>query len=286
MKFFTPVTVNPPQTLLSPGNRIMLLGSCFADSIGEKMTAAGLGVCVNPFGTLYNPASILSAVRRLDSQALFVDADCVPMGAGAGRICSFEHHTSFARQTPEEFLQNANAKLLDARAFWQSCDTLILTLGTSFVWRHHGRVVSNCLKRPAKEFTRRMLTVQESLDCLRAIASLHPEKRLILTVSPIRHLGDGAHANTISKASMLLAVDEFIGSNSVAADYFPAYEIMMDELRDYRFYAEDLLHPTPAAVSHIWDRFLDTFFSPSDQDALRACEKTFRHSQHRPLDTR
>ena len=283
----------------------MLLGSCFADSIGEKMSAAGLGVCVNPFGTLYNPASILSAVRRLDSQALFVDADCVPMGAGAGRICSFEHHTSFARQTPEEFLQNANAKLLDARAFWQSCDTLILTLGTSFVWRHDGRVVSNCLKRPAKEFTRRMLTVQESLECLRSIASSHPEKRLILTVSPIRHLGDGAHANTISKSSLLLAVDEFIGSiakekspacgnalsgsvpcPTVAAEYFPAYEIMMDELRDYRFYAEDLLHPTPAAVSHIWDRFLDTFFSPSDQDALRACEKTFRHSQHRPLDTR
>lgn len=265
------------------------------------MTAAGLSVCVNPFGTLYNPASILSAVRRLDSSALFEAGDCVPMGAGAGRICSFEHHTSFARQTLEEFLQNANSKLLDARAFWQSCDTLILTLGTSFVWRHDGRVVSNCLKLPAKEFTREMLTVQESLECLRDIASLHPEKRLILTVSPIRHLGDGAHANTISKASLLLAVDEFIGRrkqdehtgggdnlpcHSVAADYFPAYEIMMDELRDYRFYAEDLLHPTPSAVSHIWDRFLDTFFSPSDLPALRANEKTSRHSQHRPLDTR
>ena len=278
MKFFTPVSIDPPKVPVSLGSRIMLLGSCFADSIGEKMTAAGMQVCVNPFGTLYNPASIQSAVERLDGEAPFYPADCVPMGAGADRICSFEHHTSFARKTIEEFLQNANAKLLEARDFWKTCDTLILSLGTSFVWQHEGRVVSNCLKRPAKEFTRKMLSVQESSECLQKIASAHPAKHLIITVSPIRHLGDGAHSNTLSKASLILAADAI-----PQADYFPAYEIMMDELRDYRFFAEDLLHPSPAAVSFIWDRFLYTFVDPADIEPIHANEKAARLSAHRSI---
>ena len=280
MKFFTPVTVPPPCKTVSLSDRIMLLGSCFADSIGDKMAAAGFCVNVNPFGTLYNPESIRNAVRLLDSDALFTPAHCVPMGAGADRICSFMHHTSFARKTAEEFLQNANAKLLQARDFWKSCNTLILSLGTSFVWYHDGTAVSNCLKRPAKEFTRRMLTSEETSRLLSDIASLHPEKHLILTVSPIRHLGsDGAHANALSKASLLLATEALVNK----ADYFPAFEIMMDELRDYRFYAEDLVHPTPAAVSFIWDRFLDSFVNPSDLDAIRANEKSSRQAAHRPL---
>ena len=278
MKFFSPVSIPSPEQKVSLSDSIMLLGSCFADSIGQKMVAGGFNVNVNPFGTLYNPASILGAVNRLDSDSLFQPSDCVEMGAGAGRICSFEHHTSFARETAEEFLQNANDKLLQARVFWTSCNIVVISLGTSFAWYHSGRIVSNCLKRPAGEFSRRMLTPKESSDCLKKIVAVHPEKHVILTVSPIRHLGDGAHSNSLSKASLLLA------ANSIPeADYFPAFEILLDELRDYRFYAEDLVHPSPAAVSFIWDRFLESFTDPSSLDAIRQNEKAARQSAHRQI---
>ena len=282
MKFFTQVSIDKPRRQLSLGDGILLLGSCFADSVGGKMAASGFNCMVNPFGTLYNPESLKNAVELLDSTTLFTPGDCVPMGAGADRICSFRHHTSFARKTAKEFLSNANDKLLQARDFWHSCNTLVISLGTSFVWYHDGTAVANCLKRPAKEFTRRMLTPQESADCLLSIASTHPEKHLILTVSPIRHLGDGAHANTLSKASLMIAVDKMITHSPAVADYFPASEILLDELRDYRFYAEDLIHPSPAAVTYIWDRFLDTFVLPSDLPAIRANEKSARSLAHRP----
>ena len=276
MKLFTRINVEPLQDRFTLSDRIMILGSCFADSVGARMSSAGFDICINPFGTLYNPASILEAVRMLDSSELFGPSDCVPMGAGAGRICSFRHHTSFARTTAEEFLQNANDKLLQARDFWKDCDRLIITLGTSFAWYHDGIVVANCLKRPAAEFSRRMLTVEESAGCLQAITSAHPEKKLLLTVSPIRHLSDGAHSNSISKARLLLAAD------SVEAAYFPAYELQLDELRDYRFYAEDLVHPSPVAIDYIWERFLESCVSPADLDRIAANEKAARQSAHRP----
>ncbi len=277
MKFFSKVAFDPLRDGFSLEDRIVLLGSCFADTIGTRMAAAGFNALVNPFGTLYNPASLLRAVQRLDSQELFGPSDCIPMGAGAGRICSFEHHSSFARVSEEEFLANANEKLLHAREFWHSCNRIVLTLGTSFAWYHDGRVVSNCLKRPAAEFTRRMLCADESAECLRAIALAHPEKKMLLTVSPIRHLGDGAHANSLSKASLLLAAESV-----KEAEYFPAYEILMDELRDYRFYADDLVHPSNAASQYIWERFLESCVRQSDLEAIRVNEKAARLSAHRP----
>ena len=315
MKLTTPVTITPPQAAFSLSDRIMLLGSCFADNMGAKLADAGFSVCCNPFGTLYNPESIQNAVRRLDSGEPFGPADCVEMGAGAGRICSFEHHTSFARPTAEEFLQNAGESLRQAREFWLSANRVVLTLGTAFVWQHNGRTVANCLKRPASEFERKMLSVTEISNALQAIIAAHPEKRFLLTVSPIRHLGDGAHTNTLSKSSLLLAAAAaadsaaasgnratlgtvrggtakrwgpkdvsggWLPGSAEAAEYFPAFEIMMDELRDYRFYGEDLVHPSPAAVQYIWERFLETWVRPEDLPQIAANEKAARHSAHRP----
>lgn len=278
MKLWTKVIFPKPERPFLLEDRIMLLGSCFADSIGEKMRAAGFRVMVNPFGTLYNPASLASAVERLDSDALFGPSDCVEMGAGAGRICSFEHHTSFARESAEAFLEHANASLQEARAFWKDCNRVILTLGTSFVWCVGGKPVSNCLKRPAGEFTRRMLSPEESASLLQGVIASHPEKRFMLTVSPIRHLGDGAHANSVSKAGLLLAADSCKG-----ADYFPAYEILLDELRDYRFYAEDLVHPSVQAVGYIWEQFLEGCTDPAEAAAIADNEKAARRLAHRSI---
>lgn len=276
MKLTTQVNIVPPDEPFSLHDRVMLLGSCFADNMGAKFADSGFKVCINPFGTLYNPESIRNAVARLDSRKPFDIADCVEMGAGAGRICSFSHHTSFARPDAGEFLLNANEALRQACEFWSGANRVIITLGTALVWYHDGAAVANCLKRPASEFTRRMLTVSEISEALQAVVCAHPEKRFLFTVSPIRHMGDGAHVNSLSKASLLL------GAETVAADYFPAFEILNDELRDYRFYADDLVHPSSAAVQYIWERFLETMVSQSDLPAIAANEKAARRSAHRP----
>ena len=281
MKLSTTVNVDRLESPFRLAGKTVLLGSCFADNMGARMASAGFDVCTNPFGTLYNPASILNAVRRLDGDSLFTPADCVPMGAGAGRICTFEHHTSFSRPDAAEFLAHANECLLHARELWRSADRVIITLGTAMIWSHDGKVVSNCLKRPAAEFERRMLDEEEIRACLQQIIDSHPEKRFLLTISPIRHLGAGAHMNALSKARLLLAADACKG-----ADYFPAYEILLDELRDYRFYAEDLVHPSPVAVNIIWERFLEACVAPEDLEQVAENEKAARRSAHRPLSDR
>ena len=275
-KLYTEVEAEDNGFTVSLKDRILVLGSCFADNMGARMAEAGFDVCVNPFGTLYNPASVWSAISRLDSARLFTGDECIPMGAGAGLICSFSHHTSFARHTEEEFLTNANARLEEAAEFWKGCNKVIITFGTAMVWRHDGEVVSNCLKRPAKEFTHEMLTLGEIEDCIRCIESMG--KECLFTVSPIRHMSDGAHANTLSKASLQIALAD------CGVAYFPSYEIVLDELRDYRFYAEDMCHPTPLAVSIIWEKFLSIAVPSDEHETVRANEKAARRAAHRPIN--
>lgn len=291
MKLFTEVTCEK-LTPLSRGERICVLGSCFADAIGEKLAAAGFDVLRNPFGTLYNPASVAAAVERLDSGRPFTHDECVEMGAGAGLVCSFAHHTRFARPTAAEFLDAANAALAADAAAWTGCRRVLVTLGTAWVWRAQERpgqpVVANCLKRPAREFAHELLGVDACAALLRALVKDHPDKQFLFTVSPIRHLGDGAHGNTLSKATLHLAVEELLSASHPGLDpgspaYFPAYEILLDELRDYRFYGEDLVHPAPAAVQIIWERFLDACTDPADRPRILAAEKAARAAAHRPL---
>ncbi len=306
MKLFTEVNCEKLSPL-SRGEKICVLGSCFADAIGEKLAAAGFDVLRNPFGTLYNPASVATAVERLDSARPFTADECVEMGAGAGLVCSFAHHTRFARPTPEAFLDAANAALAADAAAWAGCRRVIVTLGTAWVWRaleRPGRpVVANCLKRPAREFAHELLGVDACASLLRSLVEDHPDKQFLFTVSPIRHLGDGAHANTLSKSTLQLAVQQVVTafsnpSSSPAAvpssclaptghlpraEYFPAYEILLDELRDYRFYADDLVHPADTAVQLIWERFLDACTDPADRPAILAAERAARAAAHRPL---
>jgi len=279
IKLSTPVTVAPLPVQLSLQDRITVLGSCFADSMGKRLAAAGFDVCVNPFGTLYNPVSVCNSAARLSSAVPFTEKDCVEMGAGAGLVCSFSHHTSFARPTAEEFLRGANDSLAEASAFWKSSGKVIVTLGTAMVWRltDSGEVVSNCLKRPASEFSHELLSLRQVAATLQLLVESNPGKEFIFTVSPIRHLGDGAHANTLSKSILQLAIAQ------LGLPYFPAYEIVLDELRDYRFYAEDLVHPSKVAEDIIWERFLGSAVAPGDLPQLRLGEKASRAAAHRPL---
>jgi len=285
MKLVTEVSCLRPERPLSLDEPVCLLGSCFADEMARKFSDAGFRVLANPFGTLYNPASIAAAVARLDDPVPFREEDCVPLGAGDGRTGSFFHHTSFARSTAAEFLKAANACLAQATGEWERCGAVILTLGTARVWRaleRPGRpVVANCLKRPAREFAHELLSVEECTRLLRGIVETHPQKRFILTVSPIRHLGEGAHVNSVSKATLHLALEGVLPLDNTG--YFPAYEILTDELRDYRFYAEDLVHPSPTAVQIVWERFRDSFIAPADLARILENEKTARAAKHRPI---
>lgn len=280
----------------------MVLGSCFADEMGSRLKAAGFNVMVNPFGTLYNPESIAAAVERLGSAAPFTEADCVEMGAGAARICSFSHHTSFSRPSAEEFLAVANDALERAAEFWRGCNRVIVTLGTAMVWRRGGVTVSNCLKRPAREFTHEMLddaAVQAALrrivgagSAAGSVSSLASPalpaplagKSFLFTVSPIRHLSLGAHNNTLSKARLQLSLDAFLQSDEgTCCTYFPAYEILLDELRDYRFYAEDMCHPSSTAAGVIWERFVETVVPAADHERMKENERQYRRSLHRTM---
>lgn len=281
MKLQTPVADEKCRVGISYDDKIMMLGSCFSDNIGKRLSELGFDVCVNPFGTLYNPASIATAVSRLVSGEHFTEKDCVEIGAGCEKVCSFSHHTSFSGTDAKEFLTKANDALDKASLFFRECNKVIITLGTSWCFRHigTGSIVSNCLKHPAVEFQRERLEVQEIATLLKDIIETDCGKRkeYIFTVSPIRHFKDGAHGNQLSKAGLLLGIDSVIGDR---AEYFPAYEIVMDELRDYRFYAEDMCHPTAQTTEYILERFLGWALPADEKQVLEENIRRFRRSCH------
>lgn len=285
LKLQTPIEAGRSKVGVSLNDKIVILGSCFADNMGQKMVDLGFDVCLNPFGTLYNPVSVCNSVARLTSGIPFSKDECVQMGAGAGLVCSFSHHTSFARRTEDEFLQVANASLKEASLRWKAASKVIITLGTAWIYEYtrSGETVSNCLKIEAKEFTRRRLSVRETATLLMNMIARHPEKEFMFTVSPIRHFKDGAHGNQISKSTLLLALDEVLAKFPERCEYFPAYEIVLDELRDYRFYAADMIHPSDQAVDYLWSRFVRFAMPESELPALDARRRELLRAQHRPI---
>lgn len=285
LKLQTPVETGRSKVGVSLNDKIVILGSCFADNMGQKMVDLGFDVCLNPFGTLYNPVSVCNSVARLTSGIPFSKDECVQMGAGAGLVCSFSHHTSFARRTEDEFLQVANASLKEASLRWKAASKVIITLGTAWIYEYlrSGETVSNCLKIDAKEFSRRRLSVRETATLLMNMIARHPEKEFMFTVSPIRHFKDGAHGNQISKSTLLLALDEVLAKFPERCEYFPAYEIVLDELRDYRFYSPDMIHPSDQAVDYLWSRFVRFAMPESELPALDARRRELLRAQHRPI---
>ena len=288
IKLQTPVIDEKCLTGISFSDKIMMLGSCFSDNIGQQLKDFGFDVSINPFGTLYNPISILNSVRRLASGTPFTMEDCVGMGAGSDLTCSFSHHTSAARKDAGRFISDANQALALARHEFMESNKLIITPGTSWCFRHIEKdtIVSNCLKRPASEFARERLSVDQTTAALEEIISICNDGRggrkkdIIFTVSPIRHFKDGAHGNQVSKATLLLGIEQVLRNGG---SYFPAYEIVMDELRDYRFYAEDMCHPSSQTVDYIRERFLGWALPKEERPQLEENIRSYRRSCHRPL---
>lgn len=279
MKLSTPVAIEPLRRRLGFDSKFLFVGSCFADSVGAIMQEAGFDVALNPFGVLYNPASIAQSFARMASREPFAASDVI---CSEGLYTSFWHHSRFSRPSQQEFLANANDALAAACDAFADADVCVVTLGTSWVFRHLERdmIVSNCHKIVASEFRRERLSVEQSAALLAPMIDANPDKLWIFTVSPIRHMADGAHGNQISKASLLLAVDN-LQQRFANVAYFPAYEIMMDELRDYRFYEENMTHPSHLAVEHIFDCFREFAIDTACGDAIARNRKEARAARHR-----
>lgn len=268
MKLYTSVDIVPAVRQIGYGDKILLLGSCFADNIGAKFAEHYFQATINPFGTLYNPASIAAAITNVGNSQL-VEHN--------GLWHSMMHHGAFSGKDKEEVLTRCEqSRALLQRALMEA-STVVVTFGTAWVYEMEGKVVANCHKLPANRFTRRCLTVDEIVEMWQPIVASMPDKHWIFTVSPIRHVKDGLHANQISKAILLQAVDH------LGQSYFPSYEIMMDELRDYRFYAEDMVHPSAVAVEYIWQRFVENYINKDTQKEMRVLNQLWRDNQHRML---
>ena len=267
MKLQTIVDIAPSAWKIGYEDKILMLGSCFSDEIGEQMQQRYLNVTCNPFGTLYNPLSIAQALQMTEVPELIEHE---------GLWHSMAHHGAFSRASREEAEQAVRGSIETMQQAIQEATVVIVTFGTAWVYEQDGAVVGNCHKLPESCFTRRRLTVEEIVAAWQPILAQYPDKHWLFTVSPIRHIRDGLHENQLSKATLLQAVEQL-------GDYFPSYEIVLDELRDYRFYADDLVHPSSMAVNYIWERFVDCFCTNQTKNELVLQHKRWKHEHHRLL---
>jgi len=275
MKLQTTVDIKPSDWKIGYEDRILMVGSCFSDEIGEQMQQRYLNVTCNPFGTLYNPLSIAQALTMTETPEL-VEHE--------GLWHSMSHHGSFSRTTKEEAEQAVRGSIEMMQKAIKEASVVIVTFGTAWVYELKKGIsglgvsglVGNCHKLPERCFTRRRLSVEEIVAAWKPILEQYADKKWLFTVSPIRHIKDGLHENQLSKATLLQAVEQL-------GDYFPSYEILLDELRDYRFYADDLVHPSSLAVNYIWERFVDTFCTNQTKNELVLQHKRWKHEHHIPL---
>lgn len=276
--FRTPVDVPPLSPLMSASDGTVLLGSCFAERVGERFVEARLPAVVNPFGVLYNPASI-AATLRLGERSLYdeVEVDGVWYSWGASSVVS--GHT---REECRAAFDAATSRLAGALA---SAQRLFITLGTNRCYKRGGRVVANCHKVPAREFVEYDMGVEEIVAVLSEAFAHIAVPHIVLTVSPYRYRKYGFHGSQVGKATLLLAVEALCHRFEGRVAYFPAYEIVMDELRDYRFYAADMLHPSPEAVAYIWQRLTEEWMDSDMQAYLREAERRQRSLAHRLIVT-
>ena len=278
----TEIKIQPMEQTVVYSDSLLFLGSCFADEVGGICKGLGFNAMMNPFGVLYNPASIAQSVERLHSGKPFGHEDVIAVGEG--QYCTFSHNTAFWNGSETVLLEQVNQNFAEAHEHFIHSKWVVISLGTSWIFKHKesGQIVSNCHKLPADQFERVFMTTLMSRMTLFKVVEQHPDKQFIFTVSPLRHLKDGLHENQLSKAALLLAVDEVCKAFS-NAHYFPAYEILLDELRDYRFYKEDMVHPTEQAVQYIWERFTDFAIDPSEKPAMQMALEVKRMLHHKPL---
>jgi hypothetical protein len=307
MNLYTKVDIPATNFKIDYSSRLAFFGSCFADNISAQFAERKFKVMANPFGTVYNPISLASQLKAIAEGKVFKDKDVFKDERCDGLWHCWSAHSSLSAHTREECIDKLNAATMQTRDFLQKADVVFVTLGTSFVYflKGNGEPVSNCHRQDPNLFTRRMISVEEATDSIRetvtSIRQLNPNTSIVLTVSPLRHMSDGAHNNTLSKATLQLAINNVLLEIATVAtlprndnvsrvsagafiEYFPSYEIVMDELRDYRFYESDMVHLSRTAEEYIFERMADTYCSEITRGHIAKVEKFLKGARHRIQD--
>lgn len=283
--FTTTVKIEPSAKKITHNSRLITIGSCFSEHIGQRLTESCFHVDLNPFGTLFNPISIKNSLVNLIENKHFTAENLFLNGS---LWSSFSHSTLFSSTDVVSCLNNINSRIEAAHTQLLNADFLLITFGTAWVYelKQSGEVVSNCHKLAGEQFNKRRLSVEEIVnnytELFNRIKAINPGFEIIFTVSPIRHWKDGAHANNISKSILHLAIEAMTEKFDFVS-YFPAYEIQLDELRDYRFYDADMFHPNDVAIDYIWKRFSETYFKDETNALIKRLANYNKQLKHRPI---
>ncbi len=267
-------------------SKLILLGSCFSDSIGQLLQRLKFDVCSNPFGAIYNPISLVNSIDILLTKEKYSLAD---LSEHEGTYFSFSHYSAYSDEDPNTCLHKINQSHTKAKQFIEESEILFVTLGTSWGYRlkSTNRVVNNCHKLPSKFFERffssAFNTYKELKGMVEKMIKANKDVKLIFTISPIRHVKDGLVENQRSKAALITAVHMLIEEFD-SVSYFPVYEVFMDELRDYRYFAADMIHPSDVAIQYIWDLFQDSFFSPEAKSLTQKVDRLIKSIEHKPVN--
>jgi hypothetical protein len=287
MKFRTEVAIEDSDKKIETEDRIFSIGSCFSTEISALLATGQLQNLNNPFGTVFNPYSINKAVRKLHDSEFYTEADLIRFNE---EVISLDHHTHFNSRYAHQTLENINSKLEEGNLFLQNTNWVIITYGTSFIYEFlpKKKLVANCHKIPGKYFEKRLLTNLELTDSIyETVTNLKDickeDVQILFTVSPVRHTKDGMVENSLSKAKLISAIHEILPQFDNCL-YLPVYEILMDDLRDYRFYKEDLIHPNRQAVQYIWEKFGNAFFSDETMDFIEENHSIAKSLSHEPSD--
>ena len=287
MEFRTTIRMGDNQGWLHHSDALVMMGSCFSDNIGAKLRNAMMLVDINPFGTIYNPLSIAASVDRLIDNQPVAGIDLF-MQNGVWNHYAF--HSRYSMADKESAMQRMNQRIARGHDHLKTSQVLVVTLGTAMVYRLRstGQAVNNCHKVPPTQFERELVGVADITraltDMCRRLRQFNPALRIIFTVSPIRHIADGLEMNSLSKATLRVAIEQAMATlHDPLVCYFPAYEIVMDDLRDYRFYATDMVHPSEVAIEYIWQMFQATYFDDRSAQAIARCERVSKRLAHRPM---
>jgi len=287
MKFRTEVDIQSSQQKIEIEDKIFSIGSCFASEMSDLFQKGQLQTVNNPFGTIFNPFSINNSIKRLHDSEFYYEDDLISYH---DEFISLDHHTGFDTRYVHQTLEKINSKIEEGNSFLQESNWVIITYGTSFIYEFEPKkkLVANCHKIPQKFFEKRLLTHQELTDSIYdTIINLHdicPENvQILFTVSPVRHTKDGMIENQLSKSKLITSIHE-VASQFENCHYLPVYEILMDDLRDYRFYKEDLIHPNSQAVNYIFEKFGEAYFSCETKDFIKENFKINKALEHRTDD--
>jgi hypothetical protein len=275
MQLTTSFPIPPAPVLMNHQSRVLTMGSCFAASMGARLSKLPLEVMMQPLGTLFHPFAITRALSGEVSEDLYEHG---------GYFLHPDYHSLFTASSSSELLANIRSVAAEVSSFVRSADYLILTWGTSFSYfdKHLNKTVANCHKMPADRFEKRLSTVEELVSDFHSLLStLASTTQVVLTVSPVRHTKDGMPENQVSKSTLRVAAD-IVSKKFENVHYFPAYEIMLDELRDYRFYEADMIHPNEQAQDYIWERFMSTYFDNELLSISKRWDSIYRTLGHRP----